>query len=164
MLDPARAEVEISNLIHKLRMRSSTSAESGQPMKVIQSFMLADQVGSLIHTVGVAIAETASLQGPEDMIFIGNRQSLVDGEQRPEAEVALDQQTLRMAAHMSILYRILSPEHLEGEELDEDENVLVAYIQALREAGQADHHPYLRFQAAACSLHRGDGACAPGYH
>lgn len=128
------AEQAISSLIQRLRRSSPTSAESIQPMKIIQSFLLADQVGSLIHTVGVAIAQTASLQGPEDMIYLGSHGHDQNEEPMPDAQVALNPQTLRIVAHMSIVHRTLSPGYLQGAELDEDDNVLVAYIQALREA------------------------------
>ena len=142
--DPQRAEQAISELVHRLRQSSTTKNESSQPMKIIQSYLLADEVGSLIHTVGAAIAETAALQGPENMIFLRDREARTDGVTLPETEVALDPQTLRIAAHMSIVHRILSPDHLaglEGDELLEDENVLVAYIQALRAAGKRDAIP-----------------------
>ncbi|KAK5168083.1 Nucleoporin nup84 [Saxophila tyrrhenica] len=142
--DPEQAEAAIQDLILRLRKGSSTSKEASQPMKIIQSYLLADEVGSLVHTVGASIAETAALQGPEDVIFLRDRQARQDGVPLPETEVALDPQTLRIAAHMSIVHRALSPhylEGLEGDELLEDENVLVAYIQALRAAGKRDLIP-----------------------
>lgn len=136
VLDPEQAQQAISDLIVRLRRDKSTSSEASQPMKLIQSFLLADEVGSLIHTVGAAIAETDALRGSEEMLFFRNQQDVINGKLRGEVEVALDPQTLRIAAHMSIIHRILSPEYLEGDELREDENVLVAYIQALRTAGK----------------------------
>ncbi len=142
--NPEQAEAAIQDLILRLRKGPATSKEASQPMKIIQSYLLADEVGSLVHTVGAAIAETAALQGPEDVIFLRDRQAQQDGVPLPETEVALDPQTLRMAAHMAIVHRALSPdylENLEGDELLEDENVLVAYIQALRAAGKRDLIP-----------------------
>lgn len=139
--DPEHAENAIKDLINRLRMGPTTRTESAQPMKIIQSYVLADEVGSLIHTVGAAIAETAALQGPEDMIYLRSRRVQQNGASLPEAEVGLDPQTLRIAAHMSVVYRTLSPDHLQGQDLLEDENVLVAYIQALRAAGKRDLIP-----------------------
>ncbi|KAK3691115.1 Nucleoporin nup84 [Vermiconidia calcicola] len=139
--DPKRAEEAIKDLIQRLRKGSTTSNESAKPMKIIQSYLLADEVGSMIHTVGACIAETASLHGLEDMIFLRDREAPQDGVILPETEVALDPRALRIATHMSIVHRILSPEYLaglDGDELHEDENVLVAYIQALRAAGKRD--------------------------
>lgn len=139
-----QAAAAIQRLIMELRTGLATSKEAAQPMKIIQSYLLADEVGSLVHTVGTAIAATAALQGPEDVIFLRDRSTQDLGPALPETEVALDPQTLRMAAHMSIVHRVLSPEHLEslgGDELLEDENVLVAYIQALRAAGKRDMIP-----------------------
>lgn len=134
----------ILELISRLRKGPATSKEAAQPMKIIQSYLLADEVGSLIHTVGAAIAESAALQGPEQLIFLRDRQARQDGIPEPETEVALNAQTLRIAAHMSIVLRALNPTYfaeLEGDELLEDENVLVAYIQALRAAGKRDLVP-----------------------
>ena len=147
--DPDRAEQAITDLIDRLRQGSATRNESAQPMKIIQSYLLADEVGSLIHTVGTAVAQTASLQGPENMIFLRGRDASEPQEQLAEREVALDPQTLRIAAHMSIVHRALSPDFLEGDDLYEDENVLVAYIQALRVAGKRDLIPIY-----ASKLHR----------
>lgn len=142
--DSDDAYAAILELISRLRKVPTTSKEAVQPMKIIQSYLLADEVGSLIHTVGAAIAESAALQGPEELIFLRDRQARQDGIPEPETEVALDPQTLRIAAHMSIVLRALNPTYfaeLEGDELLEDENVLVAYIQALRAAGKRDLVP-----------------------
>ena len=130
----------IGELVQKLRQRPATKDESAQPMKIIQSYLLADEVGSLIHTVGVAVVKTSRLHGDEDILFRGEDVAQ-DAVSFPELEVALNPQTLRIAAHMSIMFSILNPGHLQGDELSEDENVLVAYVQALREAGKRDIVP-----------------------
>ena len=154
---PERADAAIQDLITRLRTGSTTSKEAAQPMKILQSYLLADEVGSLVHTVGTSIAATAALQGPEDLIFLRDRRTQEAGLSFPETEVALNPQTLRMAAHMSIVHRILSPDYLEGlegDELLEDENVLVAYIQALRAAGKRDVVPMYasRLQRSRCII------------
>jgi nuclear pore complex protein Nup107 len=135
------AEQAIGELIQRLRQGPATSNESAQPMKIIQSYLLADEVGSLIHTVGAAVAETATLHGTEDILFLRGQDVAADAVSLPELEVALNPQTLRIAAHMSIIFGILNPGKLQGDELSEDENVLVAYIQALRVAGKRDTIP-----------------------
>ena len=139
--DRDRAEEAIGELITRLRSGRDTRNESAQPMKIIQSYLLADQVGSMIHTVGAAIAETAALRGEEDLIFLRGREPPVDGTPLPELEVALDTQTLRIITHMAIVQRVTRPNALEDDEVYEDENVLVAYIQALRAAGKWDAIP-----------------------
>ena len=136
-----QAEQAIGELIQRLRQGPATSNESAQPMKIIQSYLLADEVGSLIHTVGAAVAETATLHGTEDVLFLRGQDVAVDAVSLPELEVALNPQTLRIAAHMSIIFGILNPGNLQGDELSDDENVLVAYIQALRVAGKRDTIP-----------------------
>jgi nuclear pore complex protein Nup107 len=138
------ADSAISDLIARLRTGMATSKEAAQPMKIVQSYLMADEVGSLVHTVGTAISVTAALQGPEDVIFLRDRSVRDNLPTLPETEVALDPQALRMAAHMSIVHRVLSPEYLaslDDDELMVDENVLVAYIQALRAAGKRDVIP-----------------------
>lgn len=135
-----QAEQAINELIQRLRQGPATSNESAQPMKIIQSYLLADEVGSLIHTVGAAVVETARLHGNEDALFLRGEDVAANAVSLPELEVALNPQTLRIAAHMAIMFGILNP-HLPGDELSEDQNVLVAYIQALRVAGKRDTIP-----------------------
>lgn len=141
VVDSDQGAQAISNLIARLRQKPSTKNEADRPMKIIQSYLLADEVGSLIHTVGVALSETASLQRAENLIFRHDADQITDGVQMPEVDVALDAQALRIAAHMSIVHRVLSPGHLEGNEQLEDDNVLVAYIQELRAAFKRDPIP-----------------------
>ena len=112
-----------------------------RPLKMIQGYLLTNEATSLVHTVGVALSDTAALQGSRMIKQV--RQAPDEGEAIAEAEIGLDPQTLRMTAHMAILLRILrqEEERLEGNELDIEENVLVAYIQTLRAAGKRDLIP-----------------------
>jgi hypothetical protein len=139
------AQEAIEDMIIQLRKGAATSTEAVQPMKVIQGYLLADQVGSLVHTVGTALSsETAALGGQEDIIYLGDRATRTAPGMEPEKEVALNYQTLRIVTHMSIIFRALSPSHLqelEGDYLLEDDNVIAAYIQALRSAGKRDAIP-----------------------
>jgi nuclear pore complex protein Nup107 len=114
--------------------------------------LIADEVGSLIHTIGAAIGETSTLHGTDNILFLRGEGIAVDTLSLPELEVALNPQTLRIVTHMAILYGVLSPEQLEGDELYEDENVLVAYIQFLRAEGKRDNVPVYaaRLQRERC--------------
>ena len=150
--DPERAEQAIGELIQRLRKGPTTKDESAQPMKIVQSYLIADEVGSLIHTIGAAIGETSTLHGTDNILFLRGEGIAVDTLSLPELEVALTPQTLRIVTHMAILYGVLSPEQLEGDELHDDENVLVAYIQFLRAEGKRDNIPVYaaRLQRERC--------------
>lgn len=136
LFDPEHAQQAINDLIVHLRQRASTKEEAAEPMKVIQSFLLADEVGSLIHTVGTSIAETDVVKHSKDHLFFRHERSHANDRPENELTVALDQQSLRITTHMSLIHRVLSPNHLEGDELKIDENVLIGYIQALRAASR----------------------------
>lgn len=139
--DPEQPEQVVGELIQRLRNSPSTREEAARPMKIIQSYLIADEVGSLIHTIGAAVGKTSQLHGSDNILFLQGQNLGIDALSLPELEVALDHQTLRIVAHMAILYGILNPEQLEGDELYEDENVLVSYIQLLRAAGKRDSIP-----------------------
>lgn len=130
-----------SALLARLRKEAATQDEMLQPLKVIQSYMLADEVVTLLNTVGIMVGEAARAQDAEGVIFFRSRKPVDVDQQTGEREVALNANTLRMAAHMSIIYRVLLRQPLEGDDVLEDDNILVAYIQALRMAGKRDLIP-----------------------
>lgn len=146
------AEGAVGELIQRLRNNQSTKNESAQPMKIIQSYLVADKVGSLIHTIGAAVGKASKLHGTDDILFLTGDDVPTNAMSLPEMEVALDQQTLRIVTHMSILYGVFNPDQLQGEELFEDENVLVSYIQLLRLEGKRDSIPVYasRLQQERC--------------
>jgi nuclear pore complex protein Nup107 len=129
----------ITELIVKLRSQDETSRESGQPMKIVQSYLLANEAESLVHTIGFALSDNDKLTkksaDEEMMVRLGQLDSL------PEAEAAVDPHVLRITAHIGIILNVLSSDMLEGDERDAEENVLVAYIQALRAARKRDLIP-----------------------
>ena len=137
----AQADEATSGLLARLRKEPATKDEMLQPMKVIQSYLLADEVGTLLNTVGIMVGETARAQDAEGVIFFRSQKPVNPVEQSGEREIALNPQPLRMAAHMSIIWRVLGQETLEGDDLLEDDNIVVAYIQALRMAGKRDIIP-----------------------
>lgn len=134
-------EEAILSLVAQLRQNPTTSTESIQPMKIIQSYLLAKDVGSFIHTLGYAIACLDSQNDtPTKMIVPLDHLSAGDGNV-PEGEVAMDPQALRIATHMAVLLRVLSEEQMDDDTRDAEENVLVAYIQVLRLARKRDLVP-----------------------
>lgn len=137
--DPDQA---IYDLLARLRKEPETAKEAVQPMKIIQSYLIANDIGSLIHTLGFAVAYAdRQLHSMEQMIvhlepFWDDKRS-----NQPEMEVALDLQTLRIVVHMGIILDTLSPQKLDWEAQSAKENTIVAYIQALRAAGKRDLIP-----------------------
>jgi nuclear pore complex protein Nup107 len=134
-------EEAIVSLIRQLREHSTTSMESVQPMKIIQSYLLANDVGSFIHTLGHSISHLDSQSETPAEIFVPLGQFWEGSGTLPEEEVALNPRTLRIANHMAIFLRVISGETLDGDARDAEENVAVAYIQTLRAAGKRDLIP-----------------------
>ena len=136
-------DAQIVELIMQLRKRPTTGREAISPMKIIQSYLLANDVGSLIHTLGFAIAYTTRQRGEADKMILDLQPFWQEKSNQPEEEVALDPQTLRIATHMGIMIRQLAGEMAkkENKEREAEENVYVAYIQALRAAGKRELIP-----------------------
>ncbi|KAF2173217.1 hypothetical protein M409DRAFT_62789 [Zasmidium cellare ATCC 36951] len=132
---------QIVELIERLRKQPETSTEAIKPMKIIQSYLLANDVGSMIHTMGYAIAVTDSLRSDEDHLIVRLKPFWSGQGNQPEAEVALDPQTLRIATLMSIILAELRTGTLEQDERDAEDNVTVAYVQYLRDARNRDIIP-----------------------
>ncbi|KAI5370733.1 hypothetical protein Slin15195_G016060 [Septoria linicola] len=132
----------IYDLLSRLRKEPATAEEAVQPMKIIESYLIANDVGSLVHTLGFAIAYAdKQLHSSEQMIVHLEPFWEDKGSNLPEMEVALDPQTLRIASHMGILLDTLSPQQLDWEALSAKENTIIAYIQTLRAAGKRDLIP-----------------------
>lgn len=139
--DANAAQLEIMNLINSLRKTTTTRQESNTPIKMIQSYLLANETESLIHTVGSAIADAQNVVGnPADMT---NRiQALVKhGSGYPEEKVVTDPRSLRIATHISLVLQVLRTFELQPNEQEIEDNLVDAYIQELRTAGKRDATP-----------------------
>ena len=141
---PANDEVEqhIRQLMARPLRSSSATDEPIRPMKVIQGYLLNNQLEKMVHTMGVALADVTWREGLPSMILFPQPSSRPESESlKAEEKAALNQQTLRIVAHMSVIDRLLRPSWWEQTTRSEDDNVLVAYIQALRAAGKRDVIP-----------------------
>ncbi|KXT02713.1 hypothetical protein AC578_5450 [Pseudocercospora eumusae] len=137
--DPERA---IYDLLARLRSQPSTKDESVQPMKLIESYVITNDVGSMIHTLGFALSWTDQHSGRQEKMIAHLEPFWENASQNePEEAIGLNPHTLRIAAHMGILLDILSPQDLQGDEAIAKMNVVVAYIQTLRAAGKRDLIP-----------------------
>lgn len=130
------------DMLNRLRKKPATGLESIKPMKIIQSYLIANDIGSLVNTLGYAISYTDQKRGREGRMIVHLEPFWSDKSQnQPEEEVALDPQALRITTHMSILLDKLAPPQLTKEEDYARENVTIAYIQTLRAAGKRDLIP-----------------------
>lgn len=133
---------QIVDLILRLRKQPETKKEAKQPLKIIQSYLLANDMNSMVNTLGYAIAYTDEQEvDPAESIILPLNPFWSEDGNLPEEEVALDPQALRIATHIALVMRALSEETLEGDARYAEENVIVAYIQALRMAGKRDLIP-----------------------
>ncbi|EME88274.1 uncharacterized protein MYCFIDRAFT_55271 [Pseudocercospora fijiensis CIRAD86] len=135
-------DLAIYDLLARLRSEASTKDESVQPMKIIESYVIANDVGSMIHTLGFALSLTDQQSGRREKMIAHLEPFWENASQNePEEAIGLNPHTLRIAAHMGILLDILAPQDLQGDEAIAKMNVIVAYIQTLRAAGKRDLIP-----------------------
>jgi len=139
--DANAAQLEILALINGLRKISTTKHESTTPIKMLQSYILANECESLVHTVGTAISRAKNITGnPADMT---NRiRALVKyGSGLAEDKIVTDLRSLRITTHISLVLQVLRTDELAPEQVDIEDNVVDAYIQELRSAGKRDNTP-----------------------
>lgn len=139
--DPDMAQKSIMELIFNLRKQAKTKSESVAPFKILQSYLLANESESLVHTLGVVISDADTLRGDAEGVVTRVREVTGGEKTWPEAEVVCDPMCLRIAAHISLVLQVLRNDALDQEELDMEDNVLVAYIQILRVVGKRDLTP-----------------------
>ncbi|WPG99719.1 nuclear pore complex protein Nup107 [Acrodontium crateriforme] len=138
--DPEQAQQAITDLVIRLRSKPNTQAESVQPLKIIQSYLLANETESLINTLGYAISDLEARTRADNTegVVIQQMRPLTDVVM-PETEIALDSNALRIVSHICIILSSLRGTSLEDDlERNAEENVIVAYMQKLREAGKRD--------------------------
>lgn len=139
--DANAAQLEIMELINGLRKTNTTKHESNTPLKMLQSYLLANEAESLIHTVGSAISHVPNITGnPGDMT---NRMKalVLHGSGFPEDKIVTDSRSLRITTHICLVLQVLRTAELQADEQEIEDNVVDAYIQELRTAGKRDPTP-----------------------
>ena len=131
------ADEEVSRLITSLRKQESAA----DALALLQNYIVTDELGSLMSTVGRAVSDLDTLSGGPERVITRVRHLEPKQEPGVEALIAVEPQTLRIAATIGILLQAFRSEPLEGLEKDLDENVTVAYMQKLRSAGKRDLIP-----------------------
>ncbi|KZF26323.1 hypothetical protein L228DRAFT_206565 [Xylona heveae TC161] len=121
-------------LMSRLKVHPTTREEARQPMKMIQSALIAKSFGDFVYQQGLALSIFANERTKSKIIpplpgevLDGTLESYI----RPQ-----DYNSLRVIAHMLLIYIDLGFEIGEGRRRVAIENVLVAYIDFLRLAGK----------------------------
>lgn len=139
--DPAQAQYDIISLVRKLRKDSSTRSETIFPFKMLQSYLLNNDIDSAIHTVGWAAQQVQGPNGDKSDLFNRVQTLLKEQPEQPEASVITDPHSLRILAHIAIVIQSLRGRPLPDEEQAAEDYVIDAYIHVLRAAGNRDMIP-----------------------
>jgi nuclear pore complex protein Nup107 len=139
--DANAAQLEILTLINGLRKTNTTKHESNTPIKMLQSYLLANESESLVHTVGSAISQAKNVSGNAADMTNRIRALVKNGSGLAEDKIVLDPRSLRITTHICLILQVLRTEALEPEQVDIEDNVVDAYIQELRTAGRRDNTP-----------------------
>lgn len=142
VFNPAQAQADISNLVRRLRKDASTHSETVFPFKMLQSYLLNNDIDSAIHTVGWAAQEVQGPNGDKRDIFDRVQALLKEQPDAPEASMVTEPHSLRILAHIAIVIQTLrGGRTLPEEEQAAEDHVIDAYIHVLRAAGKRDMIP-----------------------
>jgi nuclear pore complex protein Nup107 len=126
-------------LIESLKTDRRTSAETFQPMKMLQGVLIANQFDKFIYQQGLALSKFANANGPSNLIPATKEQ--------PENEdinryIALDDHdSLRVLTHILLVFMSLGVDLGGAYRQTIIENVIVSYISFLRLAGKEELIP-----------------------
>lgn len=126
-------------LIDTLRIDRRTQAESLKPMKMLQGVLIADSFPNFVYQQGLALSKFANAKGLSNLI--------PPNKKLPEKEGSInyitldDHDSLRVLAHMLIVFMGLGLDLGGVFRETEVENVIVAYISFLRLSGKEELIP-----------------------
>ena len=126
-------------LVESLKTDTRISGETSHPMKMLQGVLIANQFDHFIYQQGLALSKLANADGPSNLI--------PSMEEQPENEdinryVALDDHdSLRVLAHMLLVFISLGVDLGGAIRRTVIENVIVSYISFLRLAGKEELIP-----------------------
>lgn len=127
-------------LMQTLREHGSTSDEARKPLKLLQGALVSNSMAEFIRGQGLALSSAAMAEG-HSVLFPPLSGQDVEQAKLCDLVVQQDKDILRMAAHMYLIFADLGLDVGEGTERVVMENVLVAYIQHIRENGKMDMIP-----------------------
>ncbi|KAK5114922.1 hypothetical protein LTR62_002081 [Meristemomyces frigidus] len=139
--DEDEAQRIISRLIAQLQGDDTTSDEAGRPLKLIESYLLANDVESMANMVGAALSDVDSLRGGHEDAITRLRSPPAPEHMSKEADIALSPRGLRIVTHMYLVLTAIDSNEQPEETVAAEQNVIVAYTLALRAAGKRDFAP-----------------------
>ncbi|GAB7350888.1 hypothetical protein MBLNU459_g1404t1 [Dothideomycetes sp. NU459] len=146
-------------LIETLRGDKSIAGEAQQPMKLVQSSLIANTFESLCVNLATAISDMAWFESSSTTIIPVRRAvSPESPDFLPEGAITDDYSALRIVTHVLIMLREFhKPVSRTAADADVLDNVIASYIQFLRVTGKRDLTP---LYASKMSLDRGKNSLA----
>ncbi|KAJ5047115.1 uncharacterized protein L3040_002958 [Drepanopeziza brunnea f. sp. 'multigermtubi'] len=126
-------------LIETLKAKRETAAETLQPMKMLQGVLIADTFSNFIYQQGLALSKAANKLEPSNL-FPATSKSPED-EESTKYVTLNDHDSLRVLAHVLIIFMGLGLDLGGAANVTEVENVIVAYISFLRLSGKEELIP-----------------------
>ncbi|EMD00818.1 hypothetical protein BAUCODRAFT_61324 [Baudoinia panamericana UAMH 10762] len=131
LADAEQEQRTVTALVSQLRETPSKSSEAARaPLKIIESYLLTNEVESLATTVGTALSDIDYQRSDKEDVIHHIRTP--PEKVLTETAVAVDYQALRIVATMYIVVRSLEYDTPSEETLLAEENVVIAYAQAIR--------------------------------
>lgn len=116
------------DLVKKLQENDSTTTEARQPMKLLQSSLIANTFEELCSNMSLATSQSSRNVTPASGLL--------------ESAIMKDQDALRVLTHMLILLRQLQPSSSRtAADTETMDNIVAAYIRFLSAAGKRDLAP-----------------------
>ncbi|KAK3114296.1 Nucleoporin nup84 [Teratosphaeriaceae sp. CCFEE 6253] len=139
--DEEKAQAVISQFIKQLRNDKGTHDEAVSPLKIIESYLLANDAETLASMVGTAISDLDSLRGGSEETIVRTRHPPPIPQFPAEKSIVTDDRALRIVTHIYLVLTAIDTNPQPSESIAAEENLLVAYIQSLRMAGKRDFVP-----------------------
>ncbi|KAI9839907.1 MAG: hypothetical protein M1819_000099 [Sarea resinae] len=126
-------------LVDRLKSHEITSAEAQQPIKLIQSEIIAKTFKDFLYRQGIALSKIANAEAKSKII------PSADGIELEDSVTAYispsDYDALRVITHMLLIFQDLGMDIGQDWSQAAIENILVAYIDFLRLAGKSEMIP-----------------------
>jgi nuclear pore complex protein Nup107 len=133
-----KAAEDIEALISQLQ-EGACANEKFKPLKIVEGYLFSRKIESLIYEVGYAASDLDKMRGGDEEMIERHPARGTEESTRHEADIVTDIHALRIVTHMYIIIRAMDKDYAEHVTAGApDENVVAAYIQALRAVGLRD--------------------------
>ncbi len=123
-----------NQLVEKLKLFDKTKQEATEPLKMLQSSIIAKRFDDFIFRHGVKLTLAANTQGRSNILVPMNPKLIESTIVAPIS--TQDHDLLRMMAHMIFIYQDLGHDFGEGDHRFAMESIIVAYVDYLSKAGK----------------------------